>query len=235
MGKASREDRRLYYRVNTDLAIECASKAKAEGVGQFIFMSSIIVYGESAGIGRRKVITEDTPLSPANFYGDSKARAEEGLRGRRSDSFRVVVLRPPMIYGPGSKGNYPILSMLARKLPAFPDIRNERSMLYVGNLCRFVSLMILNSEDGVFFPQNAEYVETSRMVRAIAGAHGRRILLTRALNLPMKALGRLGGKAGGMVDKAFGSIVYEKGMSAYREDYQEYGFEESVRLTEGGA
>lgn len=162
VGKASREDRRLYYRVNTDLAIECASKAKAEGVGQFIFMSSIIVYGESAGIGRRKVITEDTPLSPANFYGDSKARAEEGLRGLRSDSFRVVVLRPPMIYGPGSKGNYPILSMLARKLPAFPDIRNERSMLYVGNLCRFVSLMILNSEDGVFFPQNAEYVETSR-------------------------------------------------------------------------
>lgn len=235
VGKASREDRRLYYRVNTDLAIECASKAKAEGVGQFIFMSSIIVYGESAGIGRRKVITEDTPLSPANFYGDSKARAEEGLRGLRGDSFRVVVLRPPMIYGPGSKGNYPILSMLARKLPAFPDIRNERSMLYVGNLCRFVSLMILNSEDGVFFPQNAEYVETSRMVRAIAGAHGRRILLTRALNLPMKALGRLGGKAGGMVDKAFGSIVYEKGMSAYREDYQEYGFEESVRLTEGGA
>lgn len=197
VGKASREDRRLYYRVNTDLAIECASKAKAEGVGQFIFMSSIIVYGESAGIGRRKVITEDTPLSPANFYGDSKARAEEGLRGLRSDSFRVVVLRPPMIYGPGSKGNYPILSMLARKLPAFPDIRNERSMLYVGNLCRFVSLMILNSEDGVFFPQNAEYVETSRMVRAIAGAHGRRILLTRALNLPMKALGRLGGRPGG--------------------------------------
>lgn len=235
VGRATEEEKRLYYQVNTDLAVECAAKAKAEGVRQFIFMSSIIVYGESAGIGRRRMITRDTPLSPANFYGDSKAKAEEGLAGLRDGSFRVVILRPPMIYGPGSKGNYPILSRLARRLPAFPDVRNERSMLYVGNLCRFVSLMILNDEDGVFFPQNAEYVETSRMVHRIAQAHGKRILLTRALNPLLRMLGRLGGRIGRLVDKAFGSIVYEKDMSVYKDDYQEYGFEESVRLTEGGA
>ena len=159
VGKVSEETKALYYKVNCDLAVECARKAKAEGVGQFIFMSSIIVYGDSAGIGKRRVIGRDTPLAPANFYGDSKVRAEEGLKRLDSDSFRVVILRPPMIYGKGSKGNYPLLAKLAVKLPFFPKEENQRSMLYIGNLCRFVELMVENGERGIFYPQNAEYVD----------------------------------------------------------------------------
>ena len=71
-GKISAEKEKLYYAVNTDLTVETAKKAKAEGVKQFIFMSSAIVYGDSAPIGKSKVITKDTPVSPANCYGDSK-------------------------------------------------------------------------------------------------------------------------------------------------------------------
>ena len=119
---------------------------------------SIIVYGESAGIGKSRVITQDTPLTPANFYGDSKVEAEEALQKLTDNSFKVAILRPPMIYGKGSKGNYPLLAKLARKLPFFPNVKNQRSMLYVGNLCKLIAEVILREKDGIFYPQNKEYV-----------------------------------------------------------------------------
>ena len=74
-GKISKEKEQLYRRVNTDLTIETAKKAKSEGVKQFIFMSSAIVYGNSGKIGKKKVITKETPVNPANAYGDSKLQA----------------------------------------------------------------------------------------------------------------------------------------------------------------
>lgn len=119
VGHVTEEQQLLYYRVNTDLTVECAEKAKQDGVKQFIFMSSMIVYGESGGIGQKRVISRDTPLTPANFYGDSKMKADIWLRHIETDTFKVVILRPPMIYGKESKGNYPMLSQMAVKLPVF--------------------------------------------------------------------------------------------------------------------
>ena len=232
VGRVTEEQKKLYYQVNTDLAVSCARKAKSEGVKQFIFMSSIIVYGESAGIGKKKVITGETPLSPANFYGDSKVRAENGLRKLEDASFKVVILRPPMIYGKGAKGNYPVLARMAVRLPIFPDIPNTRSMLYVGNLCKFIALMIEYEETGIFFPQNAEYVRTSDLVARIAAVHGRKIRLTRIFNPLIRLLGCMGGKPGSMVSKAFGNLIYDRELSAYREEYRVYDLEESVRRTE---
>lgn len=232
VGKVTEEQKALYYKVNTDLTVECAKKAKAEGVGQFIFMSSIIVYGESAGIGKKRIITRDTPLTPANFYGDSKVKAEEGLQKLEDDSFKVVILRPPMIYGKGSKGNYPLLAKMAQKLPLFPEVENQRSMLYVGNLCKFISLMIENEERGIFFPQNEEYVRTSDMVKKIAEAHGKKVRLVKVFNPFLRLLGATGGKYGGLVNKAFGNMVYERGLGTYRVDYEIVQFKESIELTE---
>lgn len=232
VGKVTEEQKKLYYAVNADLTYACAKKAKDEGVGQFVFMSSIIVYGESAGIGKSRVITKDTPLAPANFYGDSKVKAEERLQPLADDTFKIAVLRPPMIYGKGSKGNYPLLAKMARKLPFFPNVKNERSMLYAGNLCKFISLLIRNGEQGVFFPQNAEYVQTSSMVKLIAKEKGRKIWMTKLGNPFLRLLGAIGGKPGRLVNKAFGNIVYDKSLSVYKEDYQMYGLEESIRLTE---
>ena len=233
VGKVTEEQKALYYKVNTDLTIECAKKAKAEGVKQFVFMSSIIVYGESAGIGKERIITKDTKLTPANFYGDSKVKAEEGLLKLQDNSFNVVILRPPMIYGKGSKGNYPLLAKFARKLPLFPNVKNQRSMLYIGNLCKFISLMIIKEEQGIFYPQNKEYVQTSQMVKEIAKVKNKKICMTKLFNPLLKLMGICGGKFGGLVNKAFGSMVYEKEMSTYCEEYQIYDLDESIRLTEG--
>lgn len=227
-GRISEEKEKLYYAVNTDLTVETAKKAKADGVKQFIFMSSAIVYGDSAPIGKRKIITEDTPLSPANFYGDSKVQAEKGILPLCDEDFKVVVLRPPIIYGKGSKGNYPQLSKIAQKLPLFPDIRNERSMLYIGNLVEFVRLMIENEEEGVFFPQNAEYSSTSEIVKAIAAAHGKKIYLIKGFTWSLKIMSHLTG----LVNKAFGNLSYDMSLSEYKENYRLHTLEESIRLTE---
>lgn len=232
VGKVSEEQQALYYKVNAGLTEECAKKAKAEGVKQFVFMSSIIVYGESAGIGKERVITKDTTLTPANFYGDSKVKAEEAIIPLTDESFKVAILRPPMIYGKGSKGNYPLLAKFARKLPFFPNVNNQRSMLYVGNLCKFVACLIKREESGIFFPQNKEYVNTGEMVKHIATIRGRKIGLIGLFNPMLKLMGKLGGKLGGLVNKAFGNMVYEKSMSEYDFDYQIYDLEESIRLTE---
>lgn len=227
-GKISPEKAKLYYAVNTDLTVETAKKAKAEDVKQFIFMSSAIVYGESAPIGKTKVITKDTPVSPANSYGDSKVQAENGIQPLNDDSFKVVILRPPMIYGPGSKGNYPVLSKLARKLPVFPKVDNQRSMLYIDNLMEFVRLMVENEEQGIFWPQNAEYSNTTELVKLIAQAHGKKILIVPGVAWALKGMSHVTG----LVNKAFGSLSYDAEMSKYTQDYRLTTLKESIEATE---
>ena len=227
-GKISPEKAKLYYAVNTDLTVETAKKAKAEGVKQFIFMSSAIVYGESAPIGKSKIITKDTPVSPANSYGDSKVQAEKGILPLNDDTFKVVILRPPMIYGPGSKGNYPVLSKLAQKLPVFPKVNNQRSMLYIDNLMEFVRLMVENEEQGIFWPQNAEYSNTTELVKLIAQAHGKKIVMVPGFTWALKLLGH----ATGLVNKAFGSLSYDMDISEYRENYRIATLEQSIEETE---
>lgn len=225
-GRITEERKRQYYRVNTDLAIETAKKAKEDGARQFIFMSSIIIYGQSAGIGQTKVIDRDTRPAPAGAYGDSKLQAEKGILPLMDDGFRVCILRPPMIYGPGCKGNYPLLSRFARKLPLFPAVDNQRSMLFVGNLCEYVQQALDQRLSGVCFPQNREYVSTSRLVKQIAGVHGRPMRLTPLFN-PLLRL--LSGKVS-VIDKVFGSLVYEQTAEGAAGST---GFEESIRITEG--
>lgn len=219
----------LYYKINRDLTIDVAKKAKQDGIKQFIFMSSIIVYGDSSKIGQRRIITRNTEPSPSNFYGDSKLQAEKGIKSLEDEDFKVVIIRPPMIYGKGSKGNYPKLAKAAQKLPLFPDVCNERSMLHIDNLCEFVKLMIDNEESGFFFPQNLEYVNTSEMVRIIAEVHGKKIKLVKAFNPVL----RLMASKFGLVNKVFGNLVYERLMSDYDEgNYRIRDFKESIMVTE---
>ncbi len=216
----------LYYKVNRDLTIETAEKAKAEGVKQFIFMSSIIVYGD--GSSSKRVIDKNTVPTPSNFYGDSKLQAEEGISHLECDDFKIVVIRPPMIYGKGSKGNYPRLAIMAKKIPVFPDINNERSMLHIDNLCEFIKIMINYEETGLYFPQNREYVKTSEMVRTIAEVHGKKIWMIRWMNWFIKLMFGIG-----IVNKVFGNLVYEKSMSDYdKENYRIRDYRESIELTE---
>ena len=227
-GKISAEKEKLYRSVNTDLTIETAKKAKADGAKQFIFMSSAIVYGNSGRIGKKKIITRETPTNPANCYGDSKVQAELGILPLQDESFKVCVLRPPMIYGKGCKGNFSRLERIADKFKFFPYVKNERSMLYVGNLTEFVRLMIDNEEQGVFWPQNAEYSNTSELVKMIGAAKGKKIHLVKGFGW----LFRIMGLFIKLANKVFGNLVYDKDLSQYKIEYRKLGIKESIEAME---
>ncbi|SDM32216.1 NAD-dependent epimerase/dehydratase family protein [Halarsenatibacter silvermanii] len=218
----------LYYSVNRDLCIETAKKAKAEGVDQFIFMSSLKVYGEAAQIGCEKVIDEKTKPKPDDIYGKSKLLAEEGLNKLDKENFKVVIIRSPMIYGSEAKGNYSRLSKFAKISPIFPDIDNQRSMIHIHNFCEFVKLMVDNKERGIFFPQNKEYVKTSKMVKMISVVNEKNIKLVSIFNNIIKLMS----KKFSILNKIFGNIVYEKSISEYKEEYRILDFKESIEEAE---
>lgn len=229
VGNVTEEQKQLYYKVNTDLTIEVAERARQAKVKQFIFMSSMIVYSGC----KENFITSETEPCPLNFYGDSKWRADQKIQEMDAENFKVVVLRPPMIYGKGSKGNYPQLAKLASKLPVFPIVKNQRSMLHIDNLCQFVKLMIDNEEHGVFFPQNGEYSNTSDMVQMIAEVKGHRIIMIPFVGIFIKLLEKVPGKIGGLTIKAFGNSSYDMSMSEYKENYRVNSLRKSIVLTEG--
>lgn len=219
--KVTKEEKNRYYEVNTNLTIETAKKAKENGIKQFIFMSSIIVFGS-----KNACITSVTKPNPDNFYGDSKLQADIGIHALEDTSFKVVSIRPPMIYGYGSKGNYPIMAKFAKKTPVFPKYNNKRSMLYIENLCEFLKLVIDNEESGYFYPQNTEYVNTSNMVQQIALNSGKHIIMTKLFNPLIWLL-----KNNRIVKKVFGDMYYEQSMSKYKTPYNKVSFEKSIEKT----
>lgn len=238
VGEVNDITRDKYYLVNTDLAVKVCKKAKAEGVKMFVFMSSMIIYGDSVPYGKSKIINEHTVPSTVNFYGDSKLQADIAVRDLASDIFKVIVLRPPMIYGKGCKGNYPILAKIAKNLLIFPDIDNERSMLYIDNLCEFLCQIMLIKEVKenaiVLIPQNAEWTRTSNMVKEIAKVRGKNIRLMKFMKPLVILGGKVPGKIGRLVNKAFGNSCYAHQMSEYEGiNYQILTLKESIKQTEG--
>lgn len=220
--------KKLYYDVNTHLTIALATKAKKDGCPHFIYMSSMIVFGQSAKIGKNKTIQQGDLPNPSNFYGDSKYQAELGLKELEDQNFHVAIVRPPMVYGRNSKGNYPTLSKFARKFFIFPKINNCRSMIYIENLCNFIKLLIDNQDYGFFHPQNKEYINTSNLVKEISKVHQHKMHLTIIFN-PLIYFCSL---FIGLINKVFGNLSYSKEISSYKEDYCIVDFETSIKRTE---
>lgn len=211
----------LYYRVNRDLAIEAAKKAKRDGVEQFIHLSSMIVFGSG-----NEVITIRTKPNPDNFYGDSKLQGERGVSRLDDEGFRVAIVRPPMVYGPNSKGNFPKLAKLAKITPIFPDYPNKRSMIFIDNLISELKEIIDHNLSGYFHPQNNEYVKTSDMVKEIARLNGHKILITKLFNPIIRYLLKTS-----TINKIFGNLYYDRDMpQAYT---QMIDFKETLKRTEG--
>lgn len=230
VGNVSEEVKEKYYKVNRDLTLEVANIAKDNGVKQFIFMSSMIIYSGC----KETYITKETVPQAENFYGDSKLQADLALQKLTDETFKVCILRPPMIYGKGSKGNYPLLVKLATKLPVFPIVKNRRSMLHIDNLCEFIRLIIDNEEAGVFFPQNDEYTNTSDMVEMIAKVKGHKIIMIPGVNFMIQLMAKVPGKIGTLANKAFGNSSYDMNLSSYdKGNYRVHSLSESIQVSEG--
>lgn len=219
--KETKENEEIYYKVNRDLAFEIAQKSKIDGVKQFVFLSTMSVYGIDTG-----VIKEDTPTKPKNAYGKSKLEAEILIEYLQDTTFYIAIVRPPMVYGKGCKGNYQKLAKLARITPVFPDIDNKRSMIYIDNLSGFIKVIIDNESAGLFLPQNIEYVKTSEMVQLIADEHEKKVHMTKFFNPIIRKLNH------SLVDKVFGNLAYDLKLSGDLKNYNKTNFEQSIIQTE---
>lgn len=198
--KETQKNSHLYYEINRDLPVEVAIKAKSDGVKQFVFLSTMNVYGINSGI-----VTKETVPAPTTNYGKSKLEAEQLLKPLEAENFIITILRPPMVYGKGCKGNYQVLKSIAEKLPLFPETNNKRSLIYIDNLCSFVKLAVNMQLSGYYFPQNNEYVNITSMAKAIRIAQNKRFHKSRFLG----ACAKLGTRFSIKLEKAFGSLCYE--------------------------
>lgn len=198
--KETKKNEYLYYKVNRDLTIDVANKAKEEGVQQFIFLSSMSVYGMDTG-----VITKDTIPNPKSNYGKSKLEAEKELSILDSELIKICILRPPMVYGDGCKGNYQTLLRLIKKISIFPNVKNRRSMVSVEQLCKYVESLIRTERSGLFFPQDNEYMTTKRLAKIIADSMGKKIYYSYVFGFVV-IICRPFSKT---LSKAFGNLIYE--------------------------
>lgn len=198
--KETPQNRALYDAVNRDLTVALAEKAKREGVKQFVFMSSMGVYGLDEG-----TITKDTVPAPKTAYSRTKLEAERALAALADENFTVTVLRSPVVFGPGAKGNPAVLERLAKRLPFCPAYENRRTMVSIETLCAALASAIRTPRSCILFPQESAPLSTCALIGRIQREQGKPVRRTKLFNpliRTLKACTRIG-------KKAFGNLIYQ--------------------------
>lgn len=175
--KMSKTSASEYERVNVMQTLQLANKAKESGVKQFIFMSTVKVYGEETD--RR--YTEDTICNPEDEYGKSKLKAENELINLGTDDFKISIIRTPIVYGYGVKANIKNLMNLVNEISILPfgKIQNNRSMVYIGNLCHLIDEIISQFQKGIFLASDDESLSTTRFIELIAKNLAKKVYLIK--------------------------------------------------------
>lgn len=172
----------LYEAVNVSKTVALAAKAKAAGVKQFVFMSSIKACGEES----EAPYTERTDCFPQDAYGKSKWDAERQLAELQDETFKIAIVRAPLVYGEGVKANMLNFIKLVDRFPVLPfgAIRNKRSMVYVGNLVYLIGEIVVQKQSGIFLAADGAPVSTTELAENVAGALEKKI---RLISLPFFA------------------------------------------------
>ncbi len=165
-----------YHEINVAYPVKLARLAKDAGVKQFVFISTIAVYGE--GLEKLDEKTDCNPITP---YGISKLEAEKQLLELNDENFKVSIVRPPMIYGKNAPGNIDSLVKLLKKLPILPlgGIQNKRSFIYVGNLCYVINEIIKQEKSGIFLASDDEPLSTTKLCELIAKNLDKKVTLIK--------------------------------------------------------
>lgn len=193
-----------YFKINRDLAIEVAIKAKSEGIKQFIFISTMAIYGDDRNIGDFKPVDIDKP-SPTSAYSQSKLDADLTIQNLQDENFKVSILRIPMVYGKTAKGNFLKLINISKKFPIFPKIKNIRSVLHINNLSELIRLIILNKINGVFYPQDQKYFNTTDFISSYRTGIGKITLFIPFFSFLLCSVGFFFKS----VNKIYGNKFYE--------------------------
>lgn len=164
-----------FRRVNVQGTFNLARQAAAAGVLRFVFVSSIKVNGETTQLGLP--FTADDIPEPLDAYGVSKMEAEHGLREiARQSGMETVVIRPPIVYGPGVKANFAAMMRWLRCGVPLPlgDIHNQRSLVSLGNLVDLILTCLIHpaAVNQTFLVSDGEDVSTSELLRRTGQAMG---------------------------------------------------------------
>ena len=220
-------DDSLYYNVNRDLTIALAKKAKENGVSHFIFLSTIKVFGKDAS---DSILNLQTPCFPGDPYGKSKLEAENGLLKLLDDDFSVAILRPPLVYGPGVKGNLNRL-MHWIKSSSFPvllsNCRNQRSMIYVDNLIAYIVHILRIHAAGIFLTTDGWALSTRDLVENLIEEirpSKNKYVIPHALFLPLRLI------RPGIHKRLFGSLVVDGSETDRILDYREKAIENGIQI-----
>ena len=167
-------DVEVFHEVNVLGTRHLAESAAKAGVRRFIFLSTVKVHGENSG---PQPFKESDPLNPQDPYAESKARAEVELRRIGRDSgMEIVILRPPLVYGPGVKANFlSLLNVVSKQLPLpLGGITNKRSMIYIGNLVDAIVSCIEHpaAAGETFLVSDGADISTPDLCRSIAAEMG---------------------------------------------------------------
>lgn len=164
-----------FFDSNVNHTLQMAIKAKANNVKQFIFISTIKVFGEES----KKIFDENSPTSPKDDYGLTKKIAEEKLFELEDKNFKVAILRLPLVFGPGVKANFRSLINIVNQFKILPlgSINNKRSIVFVGNVCHYIFQIIKLRERGIFIANEDESFSTSELINQISKALGKNIIL----------------------------------------------------------
>ena len=222
-------DWNIYEKVNITLANNIAGKAKATGVKQFIFFSTMAVFGVRKRLSTN-VIDENTPKNPTGMYGKSKLIAEEKLLSMQGDDFKVCVVRPPNVYGKNCRGNYisgfvKIVKLLPAIPEAFEDVK--QSMIHIDNLSEFIKLLIENESNGIFMPQDERSVSAVELMKTMSKVIGKEKKVSKLLGLGVSMLRFIP-----VVKKAYGGIEYRCELSdSYFGKYQTISFAQAIEKT----
>jgi nucleoside-diphosphate-sugar epimerase len=168
-----------YFRVNRDLCLRVAEEARKAGVKQFVFMSTLKVYGDISP--ESELRNENSECSPGDSYGKSKYAAEEGLRKLENEEFLVSVIRTPLVYGEGVKANMYSLIKLVDRFPVLPfaDVQNKRNFTYVGNLVSYIDRVIERRASGIFIAMDDKAKSTTDLVDLIIKYLKKKVIMFR--------------------------------------------------------
>ena len=164
-----------FYESNVNQTLQLAIKAKKNNVRQFIFISTVKVFGEESN----EIYNENSPTKPKDNYGITKKIAEEKLMNLEDKNFKVAILRLPLVFGPGVKANFRSLINLVKKFKILPlgSINNKRSLVFVGNVGQYIFQIIKLNVRGIFIANENENFSTSELIHQIANALDKKVIL----------------------------------------------------------
>ena len=223
-----------HKQINQDLAIAVAEKAQRDGVRQFVFMSTMAVYGMTDTMKGKNEITEGTVPQPVTSYGISKYAAENAILALSAGTdFSVCVVRAPMVYGPNCPGNYSRLRRLPLSFPFVPSLipalENERSAIYIDHLCACLRLVLDSNHEGVVCPRDREAFCTAQVLGWIAEAQGRSSRKSAFLGAGCRTLAHLFP----LFAKVFGNLSYAEDLFGFPcTAYNQHSLQEAIQVTE---